>query len=330
MISFVSPRLDEKPWGGQALHRFGLEFDAATPIGEALVTANDAVITSGFGQGRTLGQVVADDPAARLGQHGLNAVGGRPLFPLLVKLIDANQNLSIQVHPNDSQAAALDKLGKTEAWYVLDARPEGVLYLGLRHPDRMSEFAAAADRLDGSSAEHLRAVPAKSGETYLLPAGTIHALGAGVIVYEIQQPSDVTYRLDDWGRVDSQGRPREMHREQGLAVAEPALQPVAIAPVRVADSVAEQDMLVATNYFALERWVTDQGNQAVSIPALEGPQVITMLAGSAEIADHTLASGQSCVVWPNGNNPIVFRADHATFLRAWVPAANDPVGIEPA
>jgi mannose-6-phosphate isomerase len=194
----------------------------------------------------------------------------------------------------------------------------------------MPEFTAAADRLDGSSAEHLRAVPAKSGETYLLPAGTIHALGAGVIVYEIQQPSDVTYRLDDWGRVDSQGRPREMHREQGLAVAEPALQPVAIAPVRVADPVAERDMLVATNYFALERWVIGQSGRTVSIPASEGPQVITMLAGSAEIADHTLASGQSCVIWPNEDNPTEFNVDRATFLRSWVPAATDSFGNERA
>jgi mannose-6-phosphate isomerase len=330
MISFVSPRLDEKPWGGQALHRFGLEFDADTPIGEALVTANDAVISSGFGQGRTLGQVVADDPAARLGHNGLNAVGGRPLFPLLVKLIDANENLSIQVHPNDTQAAVLDKLGKTEAWYVLDARPEGALYLGLQHPDRMPEFVAAADRLDGSSAEHLRAVPAKPGETYLLPAGTIHALGAGVIVYEIQQPSDVTYRLDDWGRIDSQGRPREMHREQGLAVAVPDFQPAAIAPVHVADPIAKRDVLVATNYFALERWVIAVRGRAASIPVSEGPQVITMLAGSAEIADHTLASGQSCVIWPNGDNPVEIRADEATFLRSWVPAATDSLGNEQA
>lgn len=232
-VSVVSPRLDAKPWGGRKLEQFGLPLPEGEKIGEALVTANDAVITAGVGEGQTLGDLVAADPSGRLGPLALAAVSNKPVFPLLVKLIDAAENLSIQVHPDDILAAPLEKLGKTEAWYVLAAEHDGALYLGLEDDIDTPTFMSHARLLDGTSAGDLRRQDARLGQTWMIPAGTVHALGAGVMVYEIQQPSDVTFRLDDWGRVDAQGNPREMHLGEGEVAMRPELRPNDIPAIRL-------------------------------------------------------------------------------------------------
>lgn len=327
-ISLVTPRLDAKPWGGQALRSFDFRIRDDETIGEALVTANDAEVSAGFGKGSTLGQIVASDPLRMLGERALEIVGGRALFPLLVKLIDANEDLSIQVHPNDDQAAPFDSLGKTEAWHILQAEPGSRLYLGLTDPDETEQFIAAADRLNGSSARYLRAIEAQPGATYLLPAGTVHALGAGVLVYEIQQPSAITYRLDDWGRVDASGRPREMHRDQGLAVMRPDLQPNAIDPVPVSTQTQERLVLVATQFFALERWIWHEPSNA-TLPDSTGPQVITVLAGTIGIGGFSLGAGESAVAWP-GATELDLDSEGAIVLRGWVPDASDTYAFEGA
>ncbi len=249
-VSIVVPRLDEKPWGGRRLERYGFDLPPGAPIGEALVTAGDAQISVGVGAGGSLDDVIAVNPSARLGALASRAVSGRAVFPLLVKLIDASENLSIQVHPNDEEAVRLDRLGKTEAWHVLAADPGAKLYIGLQSGISLAEFSVAARKLDGSSSALMRALDAEPGTTLLIPAGTIHALGAGVMVYEIQQPSDVTFRLDDWGRVDAKGNPREMHLDQGFAVARSEVQPGIIAPIALRAGAGERQLLVACRYFA--------------------------------------------------------------------------------
>lgn len=320
-VSVVVPRLDAKPWGGRGLARYGLDLPADEKIGEALVTAGEAVITAGDGAGRTIGDLVAADPAGRLGARAQAAVAGRALFPLLVKLIDAAENLSIQVHPDDAGAQALDRLGKTEAWHVLDAAPGGKLYLGLRAGVDFATFADAAAKLDGSSAIYLRAVDAEPGMTVIIPAGTVHALGAGVTVYEIQQPSDVTFRLDDWGRVDAQGKPREMHLDQGFAASRAELRPERIASVELRHPVARRHLLTACRYFALERLALPAG-ASIDVGGLDSPHVITVIAGTVELggdAGHALGAGASGVIWPT-MGPAKLRATApAIVLRAWVP-----------
>jgi mannose-6-phosphate isomerase len=315
-VSLVAPRLDAKPWGGSALQRYGLAGNPGDTIGEALITANEARVTAGFGAGRTLGEIVANDPARMLTPNSLAKVGGRALFPLLVKLIDAAENLSIQVHPDDAEAAAADSLGKTEAWHVLDASPGSKLYLGLRDPDDLDGFIEAADRLDGSSASHLRAVDAVVGETWLLPAGTVHALGAGVMVYEIQQPSAITYRLDDWGRVDAEGNPREMHREAGLAVLKPSMQPEREVPRQTANG----QLLVESAWFSLERWEIDI-DEIVGIPPSNGPTVLTVIEGEAELAGVTAKRGETVIVWPEARH-VRIEGDNAVLLVGTVPGGD--------
>lgn len=325
-ISIVTPRLDAKPWGGRKLEQFGLHLPEGEKIGEALVTADDAVITAGHGVGRTLGDVVAEDPAERLGIDASVAVSGKVIFPLLVKLIDAAENLSIQVHPDDVLAAPLNKLGKTEAWYILDSENDAGIYVGLEGSVDAQQFMEHARLLDGTSAADLRRMRAVPGETIIIPAGTVHALGAGVMVYEIQQPSDVTFRLDDWGRVDAQGNPREMHLEQGEIALRPELRPNEIPAIRL-DVSGERTLLTACRYFALEQLdLTEMAN--VKIGQTSSPNVVTVLSGQLTVDDHTLVAGESAVIWP-GTEPVDCAAIANTLaLRAWVPNLSADI-IEP-
>lgn len=321
-VSLVVPRLDAKPWGGRKLERYGLDLPADEAIGEALVTAGEARITAGDGAGQRLGDLVAADPRGRLGARALAAVGGRPIFPLLVKLIDAAENLSIQVHPDDAGAASRDRLGKTEAWHVLAAEPGGRLYIGLREDVSLDEFMTDARKLDGSSARALRAVEAVPGMTMLLPAGTIHALGAGVMVYEIQQPSDVTFRLDDWGRVDAAGNPREMHLDEGYRAAREAQRPAEIRPVATGSGPVSRLLLAACRYFALERLHIPVGHE-VPLGNAGSPEVVTALSGVVEVATGEgalrLEPGASIVIWPGSGAVVLEPAGDCDLLRGWVP-----------
>jgi mannose-6-phosphate isomerase len=316
----LTPRLDAKPWGGRRLEAFGFALPPGEAIGEAVVTAPDAVVAGG----RQLSEIVAERPRDALGARGLAATGGRPFFPLLVKLIDAGENLSIQVHPDDEAAAREGNggsLGKTEAWWVLDARPGGTLYLGLRPGATLADLAAAS-RAETGAAELMRRVVARPNTLVFLPAGTVHALGAGVLVYEIQQPSAITYRLDDWGRRDAAGRPREMHVEQGLAVADASSRPEPLTPITVPSAAGRRQRLVACRYFALERIALVTGEE-VALVAEESPQAVTCLHGAVLVkADGktvSLAAGQTAVLLANATGAAMRAETPAVALRAWVP-----------
>ena len=317
-VSLVTPRLDRKPWGGRKLGRYGVELPLDASVGEALVTAGEALVTAGYMSGSTLGAIVEANPAAHLGSNATAAAGGRALFPLLVKLIDARENLSIQVHPNDAEAETLDRLGKTEAWYVLEADPGSVLYLGIRPGVDIAEFLGAATRLDGSTAPLMRTVPAQPGTTVLIPAGTVHALGAGVMVYEVQQPSDITYRLDDWGRVDAEGNPREVHLEAGFKVARPETIPEFMNPVSLRPAIGERHLLAACRYFALERVALPAG-ACLDVSHPGSPTVITVLGGNLTIDDLALVSGSSAVVWPSPTAATLTTTTPSIALITYVP-----------
>lgn len=328
-VSLVLPRLDAKPWGGRKLRQYGMNLPVCETIGEALVTAGDADITAGDGIGQTLQQLIDADPDGRLGTRAREAVSGRNIFPLLAKLIDAAENLSIQVHPNDDGARPLDRLGKTEAWHVLDAEPESKLYLGLKEGVTLDAFMKNAHRLDGTSAGDLRAIDAKVGETIIIPAGTVHALGAGVVVYEIQQPSDVTFRLDDWGRVDAQGNPREMHLEQGEQASRVELRPNSIVPIELDET---RTLLSACRYFALEKLQTDAG-KTLAFATDQSPQVLTLLTGSVLLQTERdtlhLTPGVSGVIWPSSDVATMSAGEGSVVLRAWVPDLTADV-VDPA
>ena len=191
-----------------------------------------------------------------IGIHGAALTGSavKEPFPLLIKLINARQQLSVQVHPDDAYAMAHhQKLGKNEAWAIIDALPGARLVLGLQDSVSLEDLWTAA--LQGQAIEGLlRSVPVRPGEVYNIPAGTIHAIGGGITLYEVQQTSDLTYRLYDWGRLDSSGQGREPHLEHSLAVARLGQRPLSALPELLQqDGTGTLERMVGTPYFALDR-----------------------------------------------------------------------------
>lgn len=199
-----------KPWGGRRLARFGRVLPEG-PIGESWEISGYPGRISGRTDGPGLDELLADHGPSLLGR---TPVPGEP-FPLLFKYLDAAEDLSVQVHP--SAPGPDEGAPKDEAWIVLDAEPGAVLYLGLVRQASADEVRSRAE--DGSLPEILRTVEAVAGDCYHVRPGTIHAIGAGVLLAEIQQVSDTTYRLFDWGRTDAAGRSRELHLDQALACA---------------------------------------------------------------------------------------------------------------
>ena len=209
----------EKVWGGRALAtRPGIELPPDVPIGETWEIVDrgeeNSVVALGAFQGRTLRELMEERASEILGT-ARPAKGGR--FPLLVKYIDATQDLSVQVHPDDDAAASIggDAEAKTEAWYVLDSAAGGCVYAGLDPTVERDEFESIAD--GPGVVDALQRFEVEAGDCVLVRGGTVHAIAAGVSILEVQQNSDTTYRLYDWGRVGLDGKPRETHVRRALA-----------------------------------------------------------------------------------------------------------------
>ena len=213
----LKPRLHAKVWGGRRLAtKLNIRVPDAGTWGEAWALHDSCVVVNGGFAGGTLGELLTRHGSEILGAESEAADG----MPLLAKFIDAAQWLSIQTHPNDDQARQLEgePRGKTEAWLVLDANPGAELVAGVRAG--LTKTAMETAMREGKLEDHLRYVSVASGDAFFIPAGTIHALGPGILIYEIQQSSDITYRLYDWGRVGLDGAPRLLHVEKGSRVAD--------------------------------------------------------------------------------------------------------------
>jgi mannose-6-phosphate isomerase len=185
----------------------------------------------------------------------------------------------VQVHPSDEQAALLDPpdLGKTEAWYVVDAAPESVLFAGLKSGVDRPALVQAIER--GATDDCLHRVAAKRGDCILIPAGTVHAIGAGMLIAEIQQSSDTTYRLFDWNRVDADGRARPLHVEQALDVIDFDRGPVAPEPPKTTDR-GYVERLVECEKFILDRWRIDS---QCTIGGDDRFHIISVLSGGVRV-----------------------------------------------
>ena len=211
------PRVKERIWGGQAIlakkgkaagrlskdKLYGESWDLSSVKGDVSVVAN------GFLKGNNLEEVIEVYMGELVGEENFERYGLE--FPLLIKYLDCNDKLSVQVHPDDALAEERhNSFGKTEAWYVVDCKPGAAIYLGFKDLNLTREEYIAAvseSRLE----ELLNKVEVKPGDTFFIPAGTVHALGAGLEVVEVQQTSDITYRIYDWDRVDAEGKSRELH-----------------------------------------------------------------------------------------------------------------------
>lgn len=285
-------RLVSPIWGGQRLSRwFHIPEPRPARVGETWQVYDTNIIRNGAFAGQTLADITH--------LYGEQLVGSRSIvrygydFPLLAKFIDANDCLSIQVHPDDTYAhryeAATGFHGKTEAWYVLDAAPDADIICGLAQPTCREEFAALvqAETLEPL----LQRIPVRAGDVIFVPAGTLHAINAGIVLFEIQQKSDLTYRVYDYGRRDaSTGQLRPLHLEKALEVMDFTSVPRSkLTPLPLHPDTC--DLLVACTYFALERWNVRSGYDLATDP------------GSVEI--FTVIAGQGCLTWPDGEITLI-------------------------
>jgi mannose-6-phosphate isomerase len=209
------PIYKQRIWGGQKLRDvFGKDMPAGQKIGESWELADlpedKSVIANGELAGLTLHSAIEQYPKEITGNENF-----RLPFPLLIKILDAEDVLSVQVHPDPETCRRMGKgEPKTECWYIIAAEPGAVIYKGLKKGVTKEKFAEAIEK--GTVAEMLVKVPAKVGECHFLPAGTAHAIGPGLLIAEIQTPSDTTYRVFDWNRVDDAGNARELHIAEAL------------------------------------------------------------------------------------------------------------------
>jgi mannose-6-phosphate isomerase len=283
-------------WGGRRLE---------TVLGKPLGDGNDyaesweivdhghdqSVVSSGPLAGAALSQLLSEYGTDLLGRHA-------PVkrFPLLFKFLDANQKLSLQVHPNDQQAALLQPpdLGKTEAWIILHADPGSIVYAGLK---RGFDRPALERELHRGTAELcLHRFEPKTGDCLFIPAGAVHALGAGLLVAEIQQSSDTTFRLFDWNRIGPDGRPRALHVEEGLAVIDFDRGPV-VPQVPQPTSRSHVEQLVVCDKFVMDRWRWDS-EQLVG--GDERFHILVVLEGEirvgGDLSENPMRSGQTMLL----------------------------------
>ncbi|HEU4746078.1 MAG TPA: type I phosphomannose isomerase catalytic subunit [Anaerolineales bacterium] len=237
----LTPAYRDYVWGGDRLR------PGHTPTAEAWVVWEGDVIESGPLAGKTLGEAAREYGDALLGAKPTSRTGTR--FPLLIKLLDCAEWLSLQVHPNDQLAVELEgqgQFGKTEAWHILDAKPDARLIAGLK-PDTPADQLAESIRT-GTVIDHVQYVDVEQGDTVFMPAGTLHALGPGLLVYEVQQTSDWTYRVYDWGRPATEKRP--LHIDKSIRATRTDFTAPIIPPPAAGDGT--RHMLVRSDYFTLE------------------------------------------------------------------------------
>jgi mannose-6-phosphate isomerase len=293
----LKPWFSERVWGRRDLRPWYAETGTTELVGEAWLTGPQCVVETGPFAGRTLAEVSAQD-------------GGE--FPLLVKLLFPNDKLSVQVHPDDAQAKAMGETrGKTECWYVLEAEPGATVALGLKPGVEVEQISAAV--ANGTMESLMEWVPVSVGDMLFVDAGTIHAIGPGVVLLETQQTSDVTYRLYDYGR------PRELHLEKGLRVIRTKTAAGKVAP-RPMDGFTR---LIEQQYFVVDRFEVLSGK--VTIP-LAGAGCLVGLAGSGVVrcgeAEVELKAGQAVVV-PVGADALAVSGDKLSFARCVAPVESE-------
>jgi mannose-6-phosphate isomerase len=274
------PIFHERIWGGRKLKElFGKNIPAGKRIGESweIVDRPEAqsMVRAGPLADRSL-----HDLWVNFREEVFGKVRTAPRFPLLIKLLDAHEKLSLQVHPAEEVAESLGGEAKTEFWYVAAAEPGAKIYVGLRETMSRAQFEQALH--SGTVAECVHVIPVKEGNAMFLPSGRFHAIGTGNVLIEVQQNSDTTYRVFDWNRVDDTGQPRSLHIEEALQCIDfNDVAPTLIEP--------EGDVLVRDDLFVVEKWNLESPRE---VAVRETCAIVCCLSGSLRCGDADFAPGQ--------------------------------------
>lgn len=289
-----TPIFKEKIWGGDRLRVVaGKDIPAGSKIGESWEISDHvgdlSIVSEGPHAGKSLRDLMLEHRDELLGQVKPE-VGDR--FPLLLKLLDANDVLSVQVHPDDAYAREHENgdPGKTEAWFILHAEPGSRMIHGLKQGVTRTQFEELLRA--GRLAECLRSVPVSPGDVLFCPSGTVHAIGAGIALVELQQNSDTTYRAFDWNRVGLDGKPRDLHIDRALAVTNFGPQPKPKESARaIPDARCAAQRLVTCEKFIMEQWSAEKPAAVQRKP--DRFDIFYAVEGEAEIAAN---NGESAAI----------------------------------
>ena len=303
----LEPWFSPRPWGTLDLSPW-YALKPSEPIGEAWLTGDACTIATGPSAGKTFSAFVSGHKQEVLGRLSSSFSD----YPLLLKILFPHEKLSVQVHPDDALAQKSGQLrGKTECWYVLTADPGAAVALGLQP-------GTDAERIRNAVADHtmeslMVQVPVSVGDMIFVDAGTVHAIGPGVILLETQQTSDITYRLYDYGR------PRELHVEKAIEATRYHTSAGKIAPQQQADST----LLIDQKYFAVDRFA-QKAQSSVALTGTGTPHTLVLVAGDAEIvtgeAVLSLKRGQAAVVPASVSSYTLRSAGGGTVVRSIPPA----------
>jgi len=319
-----APILKPKVWGGRRLADYGKDLGAMDAVGESWELADlpdsieegRSVVDSGPLAGKTLHALLEEDSSWIMGRASCSGEGG---FPLLIKYLDAREDLSMQVHPDEQwvRSHPEDHL-KTESWIILEAEEGAMLYKGIRPGVDPDAFARAIE--DGSVVDLVEVVPARVGDCHDLPSGTCHALGKGILVAEIQTPSDTTFRVFDWGRTD-----RTLHIEQALQCI--AFEPAAKmeAYERTRHGSAQVTRLSKTPHYLIDR-IDAVDADVITLQIGDAPEVLMMLAGEGSLEGRPgpgLEKGRTVLI-PAAMESVELRLTaNASLLRVTLPPAEN-------
>jgi mannose-6-phosphate isomerase len=302
------PIFMERIWGGRRLEsEFGKKLPAQKRIGESweIVDRPEAqsVVVNGPLRGKTLHELWIQGRSEIFGN-----VPDASRFPLLVKLLDAHEKLSLQVHPPEKVASKLGGEPKTEFWYVVAADPGAELYLGFRESITRDQFEKALR--DGTAADYVHKIQVKTGDAVFLPAGRLHALGAANLLIEVQQNSDTTYRVFDWNRVDDKGKQRQLHIDQALQCIDfDDVAPKLVEP--------RGELLLRNDLFEVQKWnlaaprkISSKGQFAI----------VCCLSGAIRCGDADLLPG-GCFLVPASlsDQPLQPQREETNLLRISIP-----------
>ncbi len=307
----LAPEFKERIWGTRDLAPIYGEAPGTAPIGEAWLTGDECKIANGPLAGATLGELAKQFGRKLVGETAPQA----DRFPLLIKFLFPREKLSVQVHPDDEAARlAGEPCGKTECWYVLDAKPGAKIGLGLKPGTSKADFEKAIREVRAE--ELLNWIEVRRGEMYYVEAGTVHAIGPGSVLVETQQNSDTTYRLYDYGR------PRELHIEKGMAAIKETTNAAKVKP-RMFD--AEREELVSSPCFRVEK-ITLRHGRTMSNATVARAHVWVVTNGSAVLespghATIALGKGEAAVIPASVKESSIRGQWSAELLRASVPEA---------